>query len=354
MRRPTVALIAGLLTYHGVRWRRTSPRPPVSASPWDPGSDPPAVSFLVAAWNAAEDIPAFVECYRGLSYPRRQLVLIAGGTDGSYGIANPYAAADVVVLEQLPGEGKQRSLRKGYPEATGEIIYLTDIDCRPDDGVVKNLIRCLAEKSSSAVTGSSRPLDEQMADGFVQTQYAVELMTTPRMTSPTTGLLGRNAAVTRGALEAAGAFEKEAPSGTDYTLAKELLRSGTSIMFIPGSPMPSRSPDTFSASVNRQARWVRNVFRLGRRYRAWPEVRQSFQALVLPVVVLVGVLLSLIRPSIGMVPALISVHAVLNRLWYQRQARLPLHPAAAVRHFIATQVASLRAGTDIVAGRSRW
>src|SRR4051812_9393475 len=69
----------------------------------------PSVSILVAAWNEAPLIERHLASFWGLTYSDLQLVICAGGTDGTYAIASRFAGDRLIVLEQRSGEGKQRA-----------------------------------------------------------------------------------------------------------------------------------------------------------------------------------------------------------------------------------------------------
>jgi cellulose synthase/poly-beta-1,6-N-acetylglucosamine synthase-like glycosyltransferase len=89
----------------------------------------PRVSFLVPAWNEAQHIQACLGSILALRYPEKELVVCAGGEDGSYTLAKRFEGPEVIVLKQQPGEGKQCALRRCFANSTGEIIFLTDADC---------------------------------------------------------------------------------------------------------------------------------------------------------------------------------------------------------------------------------
>jgi len=64
----------------------------LAASPADvPGleslSDPPIVSFLVAAWNEESTVQPCIDSILHLTYPKLEIVLCAGGTDRTWEIA---------------------------------------------------------------------------------------------------------------------------------------------------------------------------------------------------------------------------------------------------------------------------
>lgn len=350
----SLVLIGAFALLHLVLWRRV--RPP-GEPPHDIlvlGEDVPMVSFLVPAWNAAADTAPFVAAFRRLSYPRKELLLGIGGDDGGLEAARGLAGDDVRVFEQPPGTGKQRMLRRLYPHARGEIVYLTDIDCRPDDAAVTPLLARLLDGDQQVATGSIRPLDGQLALPFVRTQWAIERVVAGQSGDIVSGLRGANAALTRAALDASGAFAQEASSGTDYTLAKELGRGGYAIAYLARSEMPTAYPGDVGTYVKKQARWLRNVLVLGMRYGAWGEVRGVAVTLALPFVLLLLLLLGVWLPPLALLALLFVAHATLNRLRYARAGGIAVSWSAAVSTLIADLGAGLLATSQIVRGRMTW
>lgn len=317
-----VGMGMAFLGYHGWRWQsviRQSPKTAAVDAPRPLSDQWPAskVSFLVAAWNAAADIPGFIEAFQALRLSDKELVLCAGGSDHSFAIAWSYRGPDVTVLEQRPGQGKQRALRMAYPHTTGRLIYLTDIDCRPQDEVVEPLVRAVAAEGYDAATGGIQPLPEQRQNAFVLAQWAIECYGIRHRTKDTQGLRGANAVVSRTALDASGGFHQEAVSGTDYTLAKELVRAGCRIGFVTESLMPTDFPSHLGCYIHKQSRWLRNVLVLGRRYNAPSEVRGVCLTLLFPLAVLILVALGVVVHEFWFLGGLLLIHSLSNRLRYQ-------------------------------------
>jgi cellulose synthase/poly-beta-1,6-N-acetylglucosamine synthase-like glycosyltransferase len=352
-----LAVVVGFWALYQLwRWLGTAPGRPAGGATAEAGA-PPAVgrvSFLVAAWNAAAEIPAFVAAFRALSYPDKELVLCAGGRDGSLAVARALEGPDLRVLEQLPGEGKQRALRKAFPLAQGDVLYLTDIDCRPNDAAVLPLLRALAA-GAEAATGGIRPLSAQEGSAFVRAQWAIERVNAQRTGLRSSGLRGANAAVRRRAVEASGAFAQEAPSGTDYTLAKELARQGVAIAFCRDSEMPTGFPDALGTYVRKQARWLRNVALLGARYGAWGEVRGVALTMALPCVIGALLLLGIWRWPLAGLGLLLLLHALINRLRYLRAGELPRGGLGGAAATVAGDMAAaLVACGQTLRGRLTW
>jgi cellulose synthase/poly-beta-1,6-N-acetylglucosamine synthase-like glycosyltransferase len=200
------------------------------------------------------------------------------------------------VLEQQPGEGKQRALRKAYQHAAGEFIFLTDADCLLDDRCFERTLEPLLRGEAVAATGDSLPLAEQLAaHPFVTYQGAVQGYAAVHAGPFVESVLGRNAAVRRTTLDEVGAFDVDAPTGTDYTLGKALRARGHPIRHVPESLVRSRYPVTIGAYRRQQRRWLRNVLLLGIRAGAWSEVARAVLTSLVGAAMLVAPVLGLLR-----------------------------------------------------------
>ena len=350
-----ILLIVIFIVYHSYRWIKLEPNPKTMPTKWRPTSDSPMASFLVPVWNGAHDVPNFVSAYNSLSYPSKELILCAGGTDDSLEVAKSYKAKDIIVIEQLAGEGKQKALEKSLLVSSGEIIYLTDIDCVPDDDVVFTLLEPLITNIAKVVTGPSQPLKTQLENQLVCTHWAAEQINQAANLTTTEGILGRNAALWRHILEETKAFTVKAPSGTDYTLAKELIKAGYALHFVPGAPIFSNYPDNILLYSRKQARWVRNVFVLGKRYNVFLEVRSTIITLMLPFVLatvfIIGIFFS---KTVLLIGILLVTHALVNKAWYLRKSGQPVTIYGIIQHFVANLIASWRATWQIVTGNIVW
>src|SRR5687768_5525806 len=87
------------------------------------------VSVLVAAGIEAPSRRTPVESVQALCLPDKELIIGAGGGDGTVWIAKGLASASVRVIEQVPGDGQRGSQRKCLGLVTGNIFLLTDADC---------------------------------------------------------------------------------------------------------------------------------------------------------------------------------------------------------------------------------
>ncbi|PSR35917.1 MAG: hypothetical protein C7B44_11710 [Sulfobacillus thermosulfidooxidans] len=356
-----IMLIVVFASFHLYRRTRPSKVMPVFPLPALP-KHTPRVSFLVPAWNDGPHIVDFVAHYKQLTYPDKELILCVGGNDRSEAMARSLADPDIHVITQHAGEGKQVALRHSYSLSSGDIIYLTDIDCRLQDDTVNNLLGTMLNNGYQAVTGASKPLKEQELEPFVQIQWAIDQYLAPHLTSSTSGLLGRNAAVMRHALNAVNAFNEDVAAGTDYFLAKKLLAHGFRIYYVPGYPVATEYPDSIPVYIHKQARWIRNVFVLGRKFHNHSEVFSALKTLLLPVVTAALLLTSIILASAHSpifwpiaTTALLSVlHPYLNRRWYLKQAGLKISGPSPWLHWYADMRAAMRATWQILRNKVVW
>ena len=171
------------------------------------------VSVLVAAWNESEHIQKHIESFLNLRYPKKELILCAGGTDDTLAIAKTFIAENIVVLEQLPGEGKQKALRRCYDKAKGSIIFLTDADCYLDDSSFERTLAPVLINSCDVTTGTSQPTEEMLKNIFIASQMASQLYGVMFTGKYVNGIFGRNCAIKTGILKTLKPLKRLLPLG---------------------------------------------------------------------------------------------------------------------------------------------
>ncbi len=325
---PIVLLLgsAAVLVFNARLWRRDSARAAsvAHAKAWTILSQHPKVSVLVAAWNESEILAGHMAAFARLSYPNRQLVLCAGGQDGTFALAQMLATTtpDVLLLEQQPGEGKQRALQRCFEAASGDILFLTDADCLIDDASFLATLAPLVNEDEAVATGGSRPLDVQLGNPFVLQQWFADVYVRSQWLDYTNGILGRNVAITRQALSQIGAFAAPVHTGTDFHMAKELLRHGQRIRVVRGG-VRTHYADTVGEYRRQQARWLRNVVMHGLTYQAFSEVTAGLAPSFIGLAMLALPLLSLILgPVLLALWGVLFLHAVVSRARYVRFGEL--------------------------------
>ncbi|MCC7371772.1 MAG: glycosyltransferase [Chloroflexi bacterium] len=283
----TVALplSVALLGASGWRaWQQYRATPPAETLPTPVTVDSvaregaPLVSVLVAAWNERDTIGALIDSFESLTYPAAELILCAGGRDGTYELASQRASDRIRVVYQEPGLGKQRALQRCYAEAHGSIIMLTDADCRLVDEAFLRLLAPILQGEAEVATGLSEPGEEERRAGLVHYQWLIDRWWHHQLPREGDGLHGRNCALTRAVLDRVGAFETHVPTGTDYHLSQSLRQAGYRIRVVHDSRVVSEYPAEAAGYLRMYERWHKNLLILGPRFGAWMDVRRVLTA----------------------------------------------------------------------------
>ncbi len=116
---------------------------------------PRTVSVLLPVWNGEQYLARKLDSLLSLDYPAELidiLVISDASTDGTAAIARSYASRGVRLIEQ-PRGGKALCLNAGLAQATGEILFLTDVRQPIDPGSLRALVECFADPAVGAVSG---------------------------------------------------------------------------------------------------------------------------------------------------------------------------------------------------------
>lgn len=142
-------------------WAPGRTAPPIRKNP----AFRPTVSVLLAVHNGAAFIRPKLECLLALDYPPellRILVVSDGSTDGTDEIVAAFASPPnrpPIRLLRITRAGKAAALNAALAEATGEILFFTDVRQDLDPQSLANLAANFADPTVGAVTGELRFLD---------------------------------------------------------------------------------------------------------------------------------------------------------------------------------------------------
>jgi glycosyltransferase involved in cell wall biosynthesis len=225
----------------------------------------PSVSVLVPAWNEADRIGRCLESLLAIEWPDLDILVAAGGDDGTYGVAQRYAGQRVVVMPQVPGEGKQRALRRLLAASHGEVLYLTDADCVVPAATFQAVLQPIVEQTMEVVTGTYRPYDEDLRVPLVMYRWSIDRAVGRRRGASSEGLSGANMAITRRVLELVGSFDEDVDTGTDYHLARRVRGAGFPIRYVDVA-VETEYAREYRLLLRRQSRWLRNTLLHGQRF----------------------------------------------------------------------------------------
>lgn len=309
------------------------------ATPQLPKSRLPKVSVLLPAWCERAMISDCIESFLTLSYPNKELIVCAGGDDGTFESAAAHRGESVVVIEQQAGEGKQRALQRCFEIASGEIIFLTDADCLLDDSSFTRTLVPLILEGENVATGTSRPLQRQLSNPFVLYQWCIDSYVAARYPEFVTGVLGRNCAVRREALERIGGFKAGVRTGTDYHMAKLLLRQGYRIRYVRDSVIQTEYPETFRSYWRCQSRWLRNLMVHGPAFGAYNEMVMALRTSLVGLAMLMLPFVSVVvGPIILAIWGVLLGYAFLSRLRYIHFTRLYYEVEIPIKQYVLIPV----------------
>jgi len=123
------------------------------------------VSVLLAVHDGAAFVRQKLECLLALDYPRELLEVLVvsdGSADGTDEIVETFADRGVRLI-RVPRGGKAAALNAGLRQATGEILFFTDVRQALAPDALSRLVANFADPTIGAVTGELRILDPDHA-----------------------------------------------------------------------------------------------------------------------------------------------------------------------------------------------
>src|SRR4051812_26403202 len=213
-------------------------------------TDWPSVSLIVPAWNEAASIAACLASVATLDYPDWEVVIVAGGTDGTADAARAVVAEmpRARVIDQPPS-GKPSAVAAGVRETTGDVIVVLDADCIVPPGWLRSLVRPI-DTRIRATTGDFTPRRSTVVSRGEQADRAVVYQS--RGNAPLQGSGG--IAIARDAFELVGGIPADAVAD-DWVLDARLAARGIDRSFAPDAQLVTERPATFGEFWRNELRW---------------------------------------------------------------------------------------------------
>lgn len=239
--------------FAGRRGRRA--RPDAASRVPAPVAELPPVSVIVPAWNERGTIERNIRALQAVDYPDWEVIVLAGGSDGTYEAVCQVAAGDarISVIERTP-DPKNAALNRGVQLAHHEVLVFLDADSIVEPGWLRALIAPLTN-------GASASVGERLAEkpGWISTRedlwnnYAYRVLRVPIFQGD------RSIAIRRSVLSQVGGLPLHAYAREDWDLWLRLTAAAEPIAFADGARVVAERPATLSEYWADQVRWRRTL-----------------------------------------------------------------------------------------------
>jgi biofilm PGA synthesis N-glycosyltransferase PgaC len=135
------------------------------AKVFNPITDLPTVSLIIAAYNEADLIAAKIENSLALDYPKDKIQYIFvtdGSTDDTAKIIGEYE--EITLLNENIRSGKMAAIKRAIPFVKGEIMVFSDANTFLNETAIKELVKHYQNEQVGAVAGEKRVFIPEKAD----------------------------------------------------------------------------------------------------------------------------------------------------------------------------------------------
>jgi cellulose synthase/poly-beta-1,6-N-acetylglucosamine synthase-like glycosyltransferase len=191
-----------------------------------------------------------------VSYPSWEVIVVAGGADGTLDIARAVCAEDerFQAIEQQP-KGKNAALNQGLELARGQVIVLLDADSEVSPGWLAALVASLRD-GIQATTGDPLPTRSTLISLGERMEHIAAYRIHKRATLQGSGSI----AICHEVIRAMDGFCEEVTVGVDWDLDARLLARGVPRTFCPDAVVHTERPATLGEYWRNQVRWRRAHF----------------------------------------------------------------------------------------------
>ena len=132
----------------------------------------PGVTLVIPAYNEAEVIGAKLDNSLALDYPQEKLEIVVasdGSTDATNQIVEMYAGRGVKLINYTERGGKVAAINRTVPQASNEIVVLSDANTMYEPDALRNLVRHFSSPEVGVAVGElvfESPSREHKGEGY--------------------------------------------------------------------------------------------------------------------------------------------------------------------------------------------
>ncbi len=215
----------------------------------------PPVSVLVPAWQEALVLHTTLYQLQTVIYPEWELIIIAGGADGTYDraveLTRTITNCQVQVIEQRP-RGKNAALNQGLSRASYDLIVILDGDTLVEPDWLTNLVGAL-DPQTAAACGNFSPLRQTWVSNLEQMEEISSYLIHGHVTLQGSGSI----VIRRTVLEQIGGFPEAVKVGVDWDLDARLNDLHLPKVFAQTARVRTQRPATLKQFWKNEVRWRR-------------------------------------------------------------------------------------------------
>jgi cellulose synthase/poly-beta-1,6-N-acetylglucosamine synthase-like glycosyltransferase len=222
-------LYAALILFYYVHWKKVANFTPTSADV------PVFVSVVIAARNEEHTLPLLLNDLLAQDYPAplwEVIIVNDYSSDGTAEVISGLARSNMrMMLPAVPSSksSKKRAIETGVNEATGELILITDADCRVGSRWISTTANFYREKGAAFIAA---PVKFSHNNSALQIFQSLDFITLQGITAASVTANfhamcnGANLAYTKQAFKSVNGFEgiDKIASGDDMLLMHKIAR----------------------------------------------------------------------------------------------------------------------------------
>lgn len=257
-------LYAALIFFYFVRWRKLKEYKPTVQRP------SVFVSVIIAARNEEHTLPFLIKDLTAQTYPSHLFEVIIVNdysTDGTASLANNVVSDNVkMILPDAPAEAssKKKAIASGIKKAKGELLAVTDADCRVGKDWLQTLASFYQEKDAAFIAA---PVAFTCNDSLLQLFQALDFITLQGITAASvsanfhTMCNGANLAYTKQAFDEVNGFEgiDRVATGDDVLLMHKIWKQRPQNVFYLKSKeaiVTTQPTKTWREFLSQRRRWA--------------------------------------------------------------------------------------------------
>jgi cellulose synthase/poly-beta-1,6-N-acetylglucosamine synthase-like glycosyltransferase len=218
----------------------------------------PHVTVIIPAWEENGTLEACLERVSKLDYPNYEVILAAGGNDGTYEIAERMSRQNrrFRVIRQRSAGGKNGAMNDAVRQASGEVLVFLDADSIVSPFWLKSLVAALGNCESSEVyaasTGRVVAAQRTLVARVGEMNQTLEYEARGRVSLQGSGSM----AIWRWAWDRVGAIP-EGAYADDWDLNARIHHAGMRVSYAPTAVVWSERPATLAQWWQNELRWRR-------------------------------------------------------------------------------------------------